>query len=485
MEMEAQADAETFNWSKQWYPAAVVHELESKVPNAFQLMGKDLVIWKDNQGTWRCFQDCCPHRLAPLSDGRIDESGALFCNYHGWKFDGDGTCTNIPQLPKNSSGTDIKRSCALSYPTKEVGGLLWVWADSSPTRWIDAEASPPRTLAPELEEHGEAALLRNPVLFNKGSYLGRWYRRDFPVSYLAAKENSFNDPSHDTVLHHGVSSLDRKYAAPIEVTEANLTPEGYTVVRSSRQGAGSDTPVNRSSDTSAFPAATRREFPAGSRIGRMSAVAYTTPLGLGSCRQILGIIKDPTTELPPAHTWKEWLTRLLPPQPLWLEHMVLHDVVDADLSMWYGQDVNRAKRVMKEYMPAAADSAPRLMMKWMQKYGGGGPPCSTYDRPTSPEAPMQLARHDLLNRWSQHTSSCSSCLAAYNNIQSAAAVAQVVALAAVAAAAASLAVAGVTGPGLLLAAVAAGLGWVRVQLKALAQRFVFVDYGKHHPSKGP
>ena len=52
-EMDAQADATTFNWSKQWYPAAVVRELESKVPNAFELMGKDLVIWKDKQGTWR------------------------------------------------------------------------------------------------------------------------------------------------------------------------------------------------------------------------------------------------------------------------------------------------------------------------------------------------------------------------------------------------------------------------------------------------
>jgi hypothetical protein len=100
-------------------------------------------------------------------------------------------------------------------------------------------------------------------------------------------------------------------------------------------------------------------------------------------------------------------------------------------------------------------------------------------------APMHLPRHQLLDRWSQHTSTCPSCLAAHNNIQAAAAVAQVLALALVAAAAASLAVAGVTGPGLLLAAAAAAVGWLTRQLKALGQRFVFVDYGKGHPSKGP
>ncbi len=39
----------------------------------------------------------CPHRLAPLSEGRIDEQGCLQCCYHGWSFNGDGSCARIPQ----------------------------------------------------------------------------------------------------------------------------------------------------------------------------------------------------------------------------------------------------------------------------------------------------------------------------------------------------------------------------------------------------
>ena len=43
------------------------------------------------------FDDACPHRLAPLSDGRIDKWGRLQCAYHGWCFNGSGHCKLIPQ----------------------------------------------------------------------------------------------------------------------------------------------------------------------------------------------------------------------------------------------------------------------------------------------------------------------------------------------------------------------------------------------------
>ena len=43
------------------------------------------------------FDDACPHRLAPLSDGRIDKLGRLQCAYHGWCFNGSGHCKLIPQ----------------------------------------------------------------------------------------------------------------------------------------------------------------------------------------------------------------------------------------------------------------------------------------------------------------------------------------------------------------------------------------------------
>ncbi|CAM9980802.1 unnamed protein product [Ectocarpus fasciculatus] len=53
-------------------------------------MGEGLVVWKDpKDGGWKAFADRCPHRWAPLSEGRVDqESGRLQCIYHGWEFEG-------------------------------------------------------------------------------------------------------------------------------------------------------------------------------------------------------------------------------------------------------------------------------------------------------------------------------------------------------------------------------------------------------------
>ena len=67
------------------------------------LLGLGLVIWKLSNANQYCvFPDQCPHRLAPLSEGRVDEkTGHLMCSYHGWQFDPQGTCTYVPQADES------------------------------------------------------------------------------------------------------------------------------------------------------------------------------------------------------------------------------------------------------------------------------------------------------------------------------------------------------------------------------------------------
>jgi nitrite reductase/ring-hydroxylating ferredoxin subunit len=84
-----------FQWTKQWYPVAVVDFLDPSRPHAMQLLGKDIVLWRDGSGKWRCFEDFCPHRLAPLSEGRVEPDGTLLCAYHAWRFDSEGNCVSI------------------------------------------------------------------------------------------------------------------------------------------------------------------------------------------------------------------------------------------------------------------------------------------------------------------------------------------------------------------------------------------------------
>lgn len=67
----------------------------------------------------------CPHRLAPLSEGRVDAAGRLECPYHGWSFNGDGSCHSIPQEQPGGRGvsaTQSPRACATSYMTQVSQG---------------------------------------------------------------------------------------------------------------------------------------------------------------------------------------------------------------------------------------------------------------------------------------------------------------------------------------------------------------------------
>lgn len=93
-----------FDWNKQWYPVAIIKDLEEDQPLAVTVIGRPLAVWWDKSSNkWQVYADKCPHRLAPLSEGSITQDGQLRCSYHGWTFKGDsGECTFIPQAPSDS-----------------------------------------------------------------------------------------------------------------------------------------------------------------------------------------------------------------------------------------------------------------------------------------------------------------------------------------------------------------------------------------------
>jgi nitrite reductase/ring-hydroxylating ferredoxin subunit len=74
---------------------------ESDLPIAVEVVGEKLVAWKNPKTLeWSVMKDACSHRLAPLSQGRVDPvTGCIECPYHGQQFDTSGACTKIPQCP--------------------------------------------------------------------------------------------------------------------------------------------------------------------------------------------------------------------------------------------------------------------------------------------------------------------------------------------------------------------------------------------------
>ncbi|CAN6297379.1 unnamed protein product [Urochloa humidicola] len=119
---------ELFDWLDQWYPIAPVCDLDPGAPHGRTVLGLRVVAWYDRAGggEWRVFADACPHRLAPLSEGRIDGDGRLQCVYHGWCFDGAGACKFIPQAPALVPPVhENSRACVASYPCVVQIQVLW------------------------------------------------------------------------------------------------------------------------------------------------------------------------------------------------------------------------------------------------------------------------------------------------------------------------------------------------------------------------
>jgi phenylpropionate dioxygenase-like ring-hydroxylating dioxygenase large terminal subunit len=80
-----------------WHPLLQAQDLQA-APRPLQLLGRRLVLWRDDQGEPVLMHDQCPHRGAQLSLGRVVGSG-IECPYHGWRFDGQGRCVAVPALP--------------------------------------------------------------------------------------------------------------------------------------------------------------------------------------------------------------------------------------------------------------------------------------------------------------------------------------------------------------------------------------------------
>jgi phthalate 4,5-dioxygenase len=109
-----------------WQPACLSTEVTERdgAPVRVRLLGEDLIAFRDTNGRVGLVDAYCPHRRAPLFFGRNEECG-LRCVYHGWKFDVDGTCVDLPSEPATSP---MKNSIKIKhYPTHERGGVVWAY----------------------------------------------------------------------------------------------------------------------------------------------------------------------------------------------------------------------------------------------------------------------------------------------------------------------------------------------------------------------
>jgi phthalate 4,5-dioxygenase oxygenase subunit len=109
-----------------WLPVLMSSELEQPdgPPLRVRLLGEDLIAFRSTSGEVGMLQNACPHRGASMFFGRNEEDG-LRCVYHGWKFDVNGTCVDMPSEPAESNFKNKVRTRA--YPVHERNGVIWVY----------------------------------------------------------------------------------------------------------------------------------------------------------------------------------------------------------------------------------------------------------------------------------------------------------------------------------------------------------------------
>ena len=109
-----------------WVPALLSWELPEPdcPPVEVRLLGENLVAFRQTDGRVGIVDERCAHRGASLFWGRNEEQG-IRCVYHGWKFNLEGQCVDMPSEPE---ATNFKDKVTIrAYPAMETGGVVWAY----------------------------------------------------------------------------------------------------------------------------------------------------------------------------------------------------------------------------------------------------------------------------------------------------------------------------------------------------------------------
>jgi len=393
---------------KAWYPVHVLDCMDPGRPHKTQLMGLNIVIWNDGPtvdgkkvlGEWKVFEDACPHRQAPLSEGRVEDDGSLLCSYHAWRFNGKGDLTDLPYSPehlKEKHMCSCRAKCKV-YPTRVEDGLLFVWPDTTPLGIVESAAKEP----PLIEE------LHDPELSKK------WIKfpvnlRDLELGWDVFFENAM-DPSHFLVAHHNITGnryTDPKWFAmkpwrPLD-TDGGVAVRGIPGVFDFRP-----------------PCLVKNQ-----QDGGVIFAIYNTPTTPGHCRHIGFLVLDTETLAGDSGVVDKKSVELFTgPVPVWLQHLLTSFFLHQDAVLLHHQEQNfrdrgflaqkGTEKQFKEvsYTPNEVDIGSIQFRRWLRTRAGGGVPWQC-----DPMLPPRLMTNEkIFDVWNSHTKNCQCCKEAYGNI---------------------------------------------------------------------
>jgi nitrite reductase/ring-hydroxylating ferredoxin subunit len=119
-----------------WYQILRSSEVRRGEVKTLQLLGKELVAFRDHAGVLGVLNAFCPHLGAHLGKGGVvNAAGHLKCPFHEWTFATDGKCQSIPYCTKDIA--EYSHIHQGAYRVLEKFGLVFLWyhSDGEPPRF--------------------------------------------------------------------------------------------------------------------------------------------------------------------------------------------------------------------------------------------------------------------------------------------------------------------------------------------------------------
>jgi phenylpropionate dioxygenase-like ring-hydroxylating dioxygenase large terminal subunit len=107
-----------------WHPVGIAADAGT-TPRQVRILGEDLILFRDGSGRAGLVYPRCCHRGTTLYYGKVEERG-IRCCYHGWLFDVEGHCLEMPCEPK-PAGAQCRRVRQPWYPLEERYGLIFAY----------------------------------------------------------------------------------------------------------------------------------------------------------------------------------------------------------------------------------------------------------------------------------------------------------------------------------------------------------------------
>ncbi|MCZ6830163.1 MAG: Rieske 2Fe-2S domain-containing protein [Gammaproteobacteria bacterium] len=118
-----------------WFQVALSQDLAAGESRPLRYFGEEMVLFRTEDGQAKILDAYCPHMGGHLGYGIRKEPGqggevrgdTIVCPFHGWRFNGEGQCEEIPYATHMPPRVADKQCVMKSWPVQERNQMIWMW----------------------------------------------------------------------------------------------------------------------------------------------------------------------------------------------------------------------------------------------------------------------------------------------------------------------------------------------------------------------